>query len=111
MLEFRVVSDSAYRNAWENLHIEVEPIERFLPPDKADSYILIYAWVRTKSGTGKWMDIHGDVEWPDPGKFLRRDDFGALAYATRFDFIDFEDRAVHLPKGIGELLFVCHKAS
>jgi hypothetical protein len=25
------------------------------------------------------------------------------------NFIDSKDRAVHLPKGIGELLFVCHK--
>jgi hypothetical protein len=27
------------------------------------------------------------------------------------DFIDFEDRAVHLPKGIRELLLVCHEFS
>jgi hypothetical protein len=27
------------------------------------------------------------------------------------DLVDFEDRAVHLPKGIRELLFVCHEFS
>jgi hypothetical protein len=93
MIEYRVISDSAYKDAWENLHIKVAPLDRFSPPDSADSYVLVYGWIRTKSGTGKWMDIHGEVEWPEPGKLLRLDNFGVTAYAKRFDFIDFADQS------------------
>jgi hypothetical protein len=71
MLEFRVISDSAYKEAWEGSHPKVPTLNGFPPPESSESCILMYGWIRTRSGSGKWMVIHGKVDWPQPDKLLR----------------------------------------
>jgi hypothetical protein len=55
------------------------------------------------------MAFCGDfVRIQDPWR-RHRQVFGQRWIAIE-DFIDFEDRTVHLPEGIRKLLFVCHEA-
>jgi hypothetical protein len=94
MLEFRVISDSAYKDAWEASGSKVAPLDTFSSADKTESYMLTYGWLRTKSGTGDWTrDIHSNADWPEPGKILKRDDLGVTAYCQRLEFTDLLDRA------------------
>jgi hypothetical protein len=87
MLEIRVISDSAYTEAWDLS--KVGPLE--ISTEDADSYVMIYGWIRTQRGTGKWMDVHEAGDWPEAGKLVLMD--GAKAYGHRFEFADLADPA------------------
>ena len=93
MIELRVVSDTGYKDAWEPSGSKVSSLDTFPLPDKAESFLLTYAWVRTKSGTGKWTDVHSNAEWPEPGKTTKQEDLGVTAYCQRLEFVDLADRA------------------
>jgi hypothetical protein len=87
LLDVRVVSDSAYSDEWWTA-----PAGGFLSTEQSETYLMIYVFKRIRNEKGKWLnDVHGKVDWPDPGELLSFDEIGVDAYGTRLEFADLSD--------------------
>jgi hypothetical protein len=89
MIEIRIVSDSAYKDAWEPSGSTVNPLEDFASPESSETYLMIYGWIRTQNERGKWIDVHDAAPWPEPGKLLSLD--AMAVYGKRPEFAELAD--------------------